>query len=237
MSTFHYVNFPAYPPSLAVHFGNPDTTVITSEMAAGLRPTESYEGILFPDLLIAFNADSAACRARNGYLIPEQGKPPDLVLEVASESTGRRDETVKRDAYAAMGIPEYWRFDHSGGLYHRTHLAGDTLVAGRYQPIPISRSPISQSDEEHFWGRSTVLNLDLCWEEGILRFWDPVARRYLTTYHEEHAARREAETQRDSERQTRADAEAQRDSERQARAGAEARIRRLEEELRRRSNP
>ena len=56
--------------------------------------------------------------ARNGYLIPEQGKPPDFVLEVASEGTGREDETVKRDAYEAMGVREYWRFDHTGGEFH-----------------------------------------------------------------------------------------------------------------------
>ncbi len=218
VTTFEYVNFPAYPPSLASHFGNPDTTIITSEVAAGVRSTGSYEGVLFPDLLIAFNVDSAARRARNGYLISEQGKPPDFVLEVASESTARRDETAKRDAYAAMGIPEYWRFDHTGGLYHRTHLAGDMLVGGQYQPIPISRS-----DEGHFWGRSPVLNLDLCWEEGKLRFWDPVGQLYLTTYEEEHVARRAAEGQRDNERQ--------------ARAEAEERVRHLEEELRRRPNP
>lgn len=43
MSTYHYVNFPAYPSALADHFGNLDTTVILSETVAGLRPTESYD--------------------------------------------------------------------------------------------------------------------------------------------------------------------------------------------------
>jgi Uma2 family endonuclease len=218
LTAYYRVNYPGYPGSLAAHFGSPETTIITSEIAAALIPTESYEGVRYPDLLIAFNADLEASLTRNGYLIPEQGKPPDFVLEVASESTGRRDETIKRDDYAAMGVPEYWRFDHTGGRFHRAHLAGDRLVDGRYQPIPISRS-----DEGHFWGRSLVLNLDLCWEAGKLRFWDPVGRSYLTTYEEEHAARRAAEAARQA-------AEAARDA-------AEARIRRLEEELRRRPNP
>ena len=48
MTAFRHVNYPAYPASLALHFGNQETTVITSELAAGLRETESYEGILFP---------------------------------------------------------------------------------------------------------------------------------------------------------------------------------------------
>ncbi len=211
MTAYYNVNFPGYPGALADHFGNLHTTVITSEVAAALIPTESYEGVRYPDLLIAFNVDPAANYARKGYLIPEQGKPPDFVLEVASESTGSRDETVKRRDYAAMGVPEYWRFDPSGGQHHSAPLAGDMLVDGRYQPIPVYRT-----DEGHYWGRSLALNLDLCWEGGELRFWDPVGQRYLTTDLEERAARRAAEA---------------------ARQAAEARIRQLEEQLRRRPNP
>ena len=221
MTAYDYVNAPGYPPSLAVHFGNPETTIITSEIAAALIPTESYEGVRYPDLLIAFNVNPAARVARNGYLITEQGKPPDFVLEVASESTGRRDETVKRDDYAAMGVPEYWRFDPSGGRHHIAHLAGDRLVNGLYEPVRIH-----QTDSEHFWGRSEALGLSLCWEEGQLRFWDPVGQLYLTTYAEEHDARRQSEAQTIAERDARL-------AERDARLEAEARAQQLEEELRR----
>ena len=210
LTAFDYINYPGYPPSLAEHFGNPDTTIIISEIAAALIPTRSYEGVLYPDLLIAFGVNPAARVPRNGYLIPEQGKPPDFVMEVASESTARRDETIKREAYAAMSVPEYWRFDPTGGRRYSTHLAGDRLVEGLYLPITIHRT-----DDEHLWGHSDSLNLDLCWEEGNLRFWDPVDRRYLHTFMEESAARRDAEARA---------------------AEAEARVRQLEEELRRRQS-
>ena len=225
MSTYHYVNFPAYPSALADHLGNLDTSVILSETAAGLRPTESYDDILFPDLLIALNVNAAAARARNGYLIPEQGKAPDFVLEVASDTTYERDEGYKRDAYAAMGVAEYWRFDHTGGWY-QTPLAGDALVEGRYQPIPVHRT-----EEGHYRGHSLVLNLTLCWEDGLFRLWDPTGQRYLTTDLEERAARRQAEADREEERAARRPAEADREEERAARRRAEARIRQLEEEL------
>ena len=208
MTAYDYVNALGYPPSLSEHFGRRDTTIITSEVAAALIPTENYEGVRYPDLLIAFGVDPVARIARRGYLIPEQGKPPDFVLEVASESTGRRDETVKRDDYAAMGVPEYWRFDPSGGLYHQAALAGDRLAGGAYQPIPVHRT-----EAGHWWGHSAALNLDLCWEAGKLRFWDPAGRRYLNTFTDERAAHMR---------------------EREARIAAEARIRQLEEELRRR---
>ncbi len=203
MTTFDYVNFPAYPASLAEHLGNPDTTIITSEVGASLRATTTYDRVRFPDLLIAFDVDPLARRARNGYVVEEQGKPPDFVLEVASASTARLDETVKREEYAALGVVEYWRFDHTGGQLYRTSLAGDVLVDDRYQAITIH-----ETAEGSQWGHSEVLNLDLCWEDGLLRWWDPASRRYLSTYREEF----------------------------QARAAAESRIRELEEELRRRQN-
>ena len=36
---------------------------------------------------------------------------PDLVVEIRSESTARRDWTVKRELYARYGVKEYWLVD------------------------------------------------------------------------------------------------------------------------------
>ena len=44
----------------------------------------------------------------------EVDPPPLLVLEVLSESTWRMDLGPKLDAYAAMGIAEYWLYDPEG---------------------------------------------------------------------------------------------------------------------------
>ena len=179
VTTFAHVNYPGYPAALGRHFGSPETTIIISEIAAALFATASREGLRYPDLLIAFDVDPVAREARNGYLIPEQGKPPDFVLEVASESTGSEDETVKRYAYEAMGVLEYWRFDHTGGEFHSAPLAGDRLVDGKYRPIEIT-----QISDDLYRGHSDALNLDLRWEYGNLRWYDPVAHRYLQTYDE-----------------------------------------------------
>ena len=153
-----------------------------------MKPTQNYEGILYPDLLIAFDVDAEANIARNGYLIPEQGKPPDFVLEVASETTAHRDETVKRDAYEAMDVLEYWRFDPTGGKRYQAPLAGDRLVGEAFAPIATHRT-----DEGHYWGHSEALSLSLCWEEGNLRFWDSESRAYLPTFQEERANLQAAE--------------------------------------------
>ena len=207
VTTFEHLSYPAYPAALARHFGNSETTIVTSEIAAAMFATASREGLRYPDLLIAFNVDPVAREARNGYLIPEQGKPPDFVLEIASESTGREDDTAKRDDYQAMGVLEYWRFDHTGGEFHSVPMAGDRLVDGRYSPIEITCV-----SDEIYRGHSDALNLDLCWEYGRLRWYDPVAQRYLQTYDEvadERDERIDAEQRAVQERNTRIAAEAE----------------------------
>ena len=176
-----------------------------------------------PDCLIAFDVaiPPASIIEANGYVISEIGKPPDFVLEVASESTGRRDYTVKRDIYAGYLVGEQWRFDPTGGRYHDTPLAGDRLVNGELVPIPV----VTGTDGI-LRGYSEALGLELHWDNGILRFWDPTTSEYLPGL-------TEAKSQRDAEAAARRIAVAQRDAEAQARQAAEERVRQLESQLRR----
>ena len=90
-----------------------------------------------PDLLVAFDVDPQAYRDTNGYVVSQQGKTPDFVLEVASAGTGSVDIGEKRKFYQGLPIPEYWRFDKTGE-FHGERLAGERLVDGEYQPIPIA---------------------------------------------------------------------------------------------------
>ena len=168
---------------------------------------------LVPDLIVAFDiVDVISTDWWNGYVIDEVGKPPEFVMEVASRSTGVRDYTVKRDGYARYGVPEYWRFDWTGGKFHDQSLAGACLVNGEYQPIPLTTEP-----DGMIWGHSEVLGLDLCWDKGNLRFCDPAAGRYLPDL-------QDALEERDSEREARQDAEARAEY-------AESELRRLRQQL------
>ena len=228
-----YLHDQGYQAALRRHFGAPDTTIVLGEVPVGWRPSQ-VRGLLKPDLLVAFSINRAGVIARDGYSIDEQDKPPDFVLEVASKTTGRNDYTTKREGYANYGVPEYWRFDPTGGRYHQDRLAGDRLVDGAYVPIAINKV-----DDDHYWGHSAVLGLDLCWEYGRLRWYDPAAQRYLRTYDDTDDDRiaaetraATAETELDTERQARAAAETELDAERQARAAAEAQARQLEAQLR-----
>ena len=83
---------------------------------------------------------------------------------------------------------------------------------GEYQPIEIV-----QLDETHYYGRSDVLGLDLCWEEGLLRWWDPAKERYLSTFNEEADGRITAESDRDA-------AQVERDAERGVRIAPRERV-------------
>ena len=192
--------------ALAIHLGNPETTLVHGEVpvAPTLDPWGDYR---IPDLIVAHDCNLALVDEQRGYAIDRQGKAPDFVLEVASRSTGEVDYTDKRLDYERFGIVEYWRYDPSGGDYRDAALAGDLLVNGAYQSIPIE-----MQDEGRLRGYSEALGLYVCWEYEELRFFDPVAESYLRTHAED--AERAAE-------------------ERAGRVAAETRAAELEAELRR----
>ena len=99
---------------LAIHLGNPETTLVEADRWIVADTSFNKARARRPDLLVAFDVDPEIYRANNGYIVSEQGKPPDFVLEVASESTGDADVGVKRDYYQSLRIREYWRFDETG---------------------------------------------------------------------------------------------------------------------------
>ena len=237
MSTADHLHQPGNTHHLAQHLGNPETTLVTAERYVTMMPERrlpSGRARRVPDLLIAFGVDPEAYRLSNGYIIQEQGKPPDFVLEVASRSAGAEDTGPKRADYEALGVAEHWRFDETGE-HHKTKLAGDRLVDGRYEPIAIE-----ELADGTLRGYSAALNIYLRWEQGRLAWHDPATGRHIATFEGERArAEMEREgriAERDArieETEARATAEAERNVERGARLAAEARIRELEEENRR----
>ena len=222
---------------LALHLGNPESTLVEADRWIVADPSFNKSRARRPDLLVAFGVDPDAYGLSNGYVVSEQGKPPDFVLEVASESTAEIDVGEKRRDYAGLGIPEYWRFDETG-RHHGTRLSGERLVDGEYHAMEIEElaGGILQ-------GYSAALGLHLRWERGELVFCDPTTGRRIATLEDERARADSAESRAGAEQeariaeQTRADtAETRAAAEAQARAAAEARVRELEELLRRQGN-
>ena len=221
------------------HLGHPETTIVSGERYICATPGAP---IRYPDLLVAFDADPDLYKANNGYVVSLQGKPPDLVLEIASRHTWQTDLEIKPEFYAGLGVREYWRFDETGE-FHKTRLAGDRLVNGRYEPITIYELP-----DGELRGYSEVTGLYFCWRSGQLDWYDPDAEDYIPSQESERrradaerqraeAERRrvEAELQRAEGERQRADAERLRaEGERQRAEAAEARIRELEAQLQQR---
>ena len=147
------------------------------------------------------------------------------MLEIASPSSRRTDRVDKRQEYAALGITEYWRFDEAARR-PELRLAGDRLVDGQYEPIPIE-----ELEDGVLQGYSEALNIYLRWEQGDLRLHDPSTGRHIATFESERARadaeRNRADAERESrieEREARATAEAERNAEREARLRAEERV-------------
>lgn len=169
------------------YLGHEETTIVVGDMPLTAAPRLPARQRRYPDLLVAFNVRPELFRQNRGYIVSEQGRPPDLVLEFASLSTRTNDNGEKRDFYAALGVSEYWRFDETDDN-ESVRLVGERLVEGVYQPLPVNA--VSESILE---GYSPALNLCLRREEGNLRFYDRENGRYLPTIADERA-RAEAES-------------------------------------------
>ena len=202
MTSFDHLSTTGNVHYLIQHFGNPDTTLVAGEHYITPAPTTGATGVKYPDLLVAFEVNPTAYHNSNAYVISEQGKPPDFVLEIASRATGREDTTTKRDAYAVLGIPEYWRFDETGE-HHGARLAGDRLVDGAYVPIDLEELP-----DGSLQGYSEALNLNIRWENGQLRWYDPATGRHISTFEDERNRADREQSRADEEREARIQAEA-----------------------------
>ena len=158
---------------------------------------------LAPDVLVSFGVPK---RDRLSYVVADEGKAPDFVLEVASRSTWRRDRREKRAIYQALGVREYFIYDARPEATER--LFGFRLRGGAYEELP--RSPIRPGGPPGI--RSDVLNL---WahadEERGLRWHDPVAGEDLRTLAEAERERIAAERRATAEKRARQQAERERD--------------------------
>ena len=147
--------------------------------------TESGNPPLSPDVYVAFGV---ANRHRESYVVWEEGKPPDFVLEIALLSSRQRDEDEKRDAYAKMGVPECFLYDPEGRL--KPQLSGFELCEGEYRQLP------EETFAEGVVGvRSKVLGLCLCLREPPtpmdvdLGWYDPATSEFMPTRCEIEAER------------------------------------------------
>ena len=134
--------------------------------------------LVAPDVLVAFGVEGGS---RMSYKIWEEGKPPDLVVEVLSDMSWRKDLRAKPGLYEALGIAEYWSFDQ--------HRVSDDL------PLIVRRlkNGSYQVEGDGLTGHSAILGLDIRVEGILLRLHDPATGLVLPYYNEAVARARLAE--------------------------------------------
>lgn len=147
-----------------------------------------------PDVLVTKGLQQ---QQRENYLLWQEGRPPNIVIEVTSKSTREGDLEDKFEIYRdEVRVAEYFLFDPPAGYLHPA-LQGHRLQAGQYERI------------KRVAGRLPSLELGLHLEQDgkQLRFWDPAARRWLPTPEE---AREAAEAERRQAEADRREAQAER---------------------------
>jgi Uma2 family endonuclease len=179
-----------------------------------------------PDLLVVFDV---ADRERDKFVVSQEGKGLDWVLEVHVGGDRKKDAERNVARYARLGIPEYFLYDRS-----RSRLHAYRLVAGGHVYTPI----VPQQGRY----RSDVLDLDVQVEEDRLRFFagnalllesEELVTR-LETMLDAVQQRAEAESKlREEEQRLREEEQRLREEEAAARKVAEAEVERLRAELER----
>jgi Uma2 family endonuclease len=136
-----------------------------------------------PDVFVTFDVPN---HPRDSYKVWEEGKAPDVVIEITSRSTQKKDEQVKPGLYRQLGIQEYFQYDPKGE-YLKPALKGRRLTSHRrYQAM----TPIYGLDGSLRFTSRVLGGLELRLERGNLRLFDPNTGNYLFTYSEAVAAYR-----------------------------------------------
>ncbi len=167
-----------------------------------------------PDVFVAMNTER---KPRKSWVAWEEGQLPDLVIELASQSTREFDRTEKKRIYAkTWRLPEYFLFDPDTG----------EIEAWRLDPARREYLPLLPDENGDYPAATVGLKLGRritrasLYEGNLLRWIEPNGKVLPT-------GRELAEEQRARAEEQRARAEEQR-----ARAElAEARVRELEAKL------
>lgn len=140
--------------------------------------TRDFRG---PDFFVVLGTEN---RPRKSWILwAEQGKYPNVIVELLSDSTATVDKNFKKKLYQdTFRTPEYFWF-HPDTL----EFQGFILMAGEYQPI----EPTSQG-----WLWSRQLELFLGIYESKLRFFSPEGQLVATPEERAEIAQKQAETER-----------------------------------------
>jgi Uma2 family endonuclease len=157
---------------LGLHFGAVGRVVYLAEEMAVLYPGEE---VFTPDVLAVVGVPEPEDDERMAWVVADEGKGLDLVLEVLHRGDRQKDLVDNVERYARLGIPEYFIYDRAQQRIRGYRLpvdeggpAAKPPGARRYQAIVPQGGRYS----------SAVLGLDLVIEDGSLRFFHGMAELF-----------------------------------------------------------
>ncbi|MBX9259383.1 Uma2 family endonuclease [Desmonostoc muscorum CCALA 125] len=122
------------------------------------RKSESFRG---PDFFVVLGTQR---KTRKSWVVwEEDGKYPNFILEILSDSTAKTDKGLKKEIYQdTFRTPDYFWFDP-----YTLEFAGFHLVDGKYQPLQVN-------EQGYLWSQQLGLYLGI--HQGLLRFFTPDIR-------------------------------------------------------------
>ena len=174
--------------ALTAWFSDDPTTWVGSDMFLYYEEGDPSK-VVAPDLFVVTQTHKE--ERRNTFQTWVEGRIPDFILEVLSESNYRNDLVTKFPIYRQLGVKEYWMYDPTPTGILSPPLQGHRLVGGEYQPIPVEET----EQPGRYRGVSEVLRLELHAERDWFRLFDPVEgiyRRDIQESEQALAAEREA---------------------------------------------
>ena len=168
-----------------------------------------------PDVFVTLGLSN---KERKSWVVWDEGKSPDIIIELLSESTAEEDKNSKKQIYQdQLKVAEYFWFDP----YNPEDFKGFWLNRGVYEEMPLKDESLLCKQlglTLKLW-RGVFKNIDTVW----LR-WATLEGEWLLLPDEAEAQRAEAEAQRAETEAQRAEAEAQRaEQERQQKEQAQKR--------------
>ncbi len=177
-----------------------------------------------PDVLIALGVEPGE---RKSWVVWQEGKAPDVVIELLSESTHKTDKAIKPRVYRdEVGVREYYWFDP----FEPTDFAGFAFPESQVESGEASSRDALEPNlapNENGWIMSEALGLRLGTWQGSYEGVEAVWLRWYTADGElllsEDAERAEEQTRRAEEQTRRAEEQARRAEEQIRRADKLAR--------------
>ncbi|AVH62263.1 Uma2 family endonuclease [Nostoc sp. 'Peltigera membranacea cyanobiont' N6] len=167
------------------------------------RKSEKFRG---PDFFVVLGTER---KTRKSWVVwEEDGKYPNVILEILSNSTANTDKGLKKEIYQnTFRTPDYFWFDP-----YTLEFAGFHLVDGEYQPL-------QASEQGHLWSQQLGLYLGIY--QGLLRFFKPDGQLVPTP--EEIAQQSEQRVEQAEQKVEQAEQRAQQEAEKAERLAAKLR--------------